>query len=151
MSLLGLLLFRHRSVSVTSPTGYSPSPALLLSACGEISRILSIICSIYLFVHRLYTDSPELCPSYLDLQWFWLLVEKHSDSCLFNSRYWWSPRGLRLCRGPVRITRCSPPSPSLPSQTPRRPRPHMYQRLGQNILFWSFLCLPCSAQLVHSV
>lgn len=46
-----------------------------------------------------------------------------------NFRCWWSPRGRRPCQGQAQTTPCSPPSPSLPSQTPRRPRPLTCQRL----------------------
>lgn len=57
-------------------------------------------------------------------------VNIHAKTPL-HSRSQWFQRGLKPCRDPVLTTQCSPPSPSLPSQTPRRPRLLMYQRFVQ--------------------
>uniref|UniRef100_A0A3Q3KHD2 Uncharacterized protein n=1 Tax=Monopterus albus TaxID=43700 RepID=A0A3Q3KHD2_MONAL len=55
--------------------------------------------------------------------------KKHPKLYVFSFRCWWFQKGLKLFPGLVQTTRFSPPFPFLPSQTPRRPRLLMCQKI----------------------
>lgn len=98
------------------------------------TRLLSLSLSLWGTSIGLWLFESEASKSHTVLWTYWKLsVYIHTTACvnccLFNPRCWWSQRELKPCPDPVRITQCSPPSRSLPFQTPRRPRPRMCQRL----------------------